>query len=544
VLVAALGIAAAIPLLFAFYTHLAWEDFLITYRFSENLARGRGLVYNPGERVLGFTSVLNGLLPALFAWVLRARDYAGPLWLFRIVSLFGLVFGSASIACVFGREPGSSRTRILIGFLFPILAALEIKSTAYAMSGQEAGLVLGFLAPAFAIAFLDWTRHRALGGVLAAGLLYSRPDAGVYLAALALASIVFARGPRRQIVAAYAQSALICAVLYLPWFLFTWGYYGSPVPHTVIAKHNVESYAQDGFGITTPIVACINALPLALCRALSPIYDMINTGPGSWPTWVHDSEFSLGLVAVLYWLVPSRDRFGRMASLVACVLLAYLDYTTVASQYCPWYFPPLAFMCLVALASAVATLAEHCAGALLRRTCAAIGFAGLAFFVGFIFVCSLGPIRFRQVVINDGELKSIGLWLKANVPPGESVYLEPLGYIGYYSQCRMLDWPGLVSPSVVEARKKIPISRGASYTWVPVADALKPDWIVARDSEAVFLSQDDYLKHHYKVMAVFDGRKAIRLLGPVLAGAPGMNLSYPETIFEVFQRVTWQPSPN
>src|SRR5437899_2242148 len=32
------------------------EDAFITYRYALNLALGHGLVYNPGERVMGFTS--------------------------------------------------------------------------------------------------------------------------------------------------------------------------------------------------------------------------------------------------------------------------------------------------------------------------------------------------------------------------------------------------------------------------------------------------------------------------------------------------------
>jgi hypothetical protein len=64
--------ALAVPVFFTLRTHLIWEDFLITYRYSENLARGIGLVYWPGERVYGFTSPLNTLLPALFAALFSA----------------------------------------------------------------------------------------------------------------------------------------------------------------------------------------------------------------------------------------------------------------------------------------------------------------------------------------------------------------------------------------------------------------------------------------------------------------------------------------
>src|ERR1700691_4148349 len=52
----ALALAASLVLFGAavkLYTGHVWEDFLITFRFSENLVLGNGLVYQPGERVCG-----------------------------------------------------------------------------------------------------------------------------------------------------------------------------------------------------------------------------------------------------------------------------------------------------------------------------------------------------------------------------------------------------------------------------------------------------------------------------------------------------------
>jgi hypothetical protein len=529
-----LALGAALPIYFAAYTHLAWEDFFITYRYSENLAHGRGLVYWPGERVYGFTSPLNTLIPALFAALFSARDYLMPLWLYRGVSLAGLLFASVSMVSVFAREKDVPRSRILIGAAFPLIAALEIKTTAFAMSGQEAGMVLLFLAPAFALAVLGWTQHRILGGILWAGLMYSRPDAFVYMAAIALAALVFTPGPRRGLALAFGQSALLCALLYLPWILFTWRYYGSPIPHTVIAKHNLVPYPHGGFHLMAVVAASFASAPSVLCRALSPIYDMLNTGAGSWPAWIHDSELALELIAVLYWLVPSRDRFGRMASLAAGVLFGYLTYTDLASQYCPWYYPPLAFLSLATLASAAATLAAWIGRGLVQLAAAGALVAGLLFFLGFIFFSSLMPIAFKQQVIDGGQRRQIGLWLKDHVARQETVYLEPLGYIGYFSQCRMEDWPGLVSPAVVEARRKIGPAAG-SFTWGPVAEILKPNWIVARGTESDIIVRSDFLSHHYELTAVFDARPSIDKLGP-LASAPGMNLSYTEALFGVYRR--------
>ncbi len=50
-------------------THSTHEDFLITLRYAENIASGRGFVYNAGEHVLGTTTPLYTLLLAIAAWI-------------------------------------------------------------------------------------------------------------------------------------------------------------------------------------------------------------------------------------------------------------------------------------------------------------------------------------------------------------------------------------------------------------------------------------------------------------------------------------------
>ena len=82
-------LAALLPvstaLVYALYTHQIWEDYLITFRHTANLVQGRGLVYQPGEHVHGFTSVLNTLLPALPYWITGSFD--ATIWCFRLCSL-------------------------------------------------------------------------------------------------------------------------------------------------------------------------------------------------------------------------------------------------------------------------------------------------------------------------------------------------------------------------------------------------------------------------------------------------------------------------
>ena len=528
-----LGVSVAIPLYFTFSTGLVWEDFLITYRYSENLAHGRGLVYMPGEHVHGFTSPLNVLLPALFAWLSGARDFALPLWLFRLVSLAGLTVAFVSVTSVLTREYAGARAALLACCLFPLIAVLEIKTTAFAMSGQEAGLVLAFLAPAFALVWLGWAEHALLGGLLWAGLMYSRPDACVYIALLGLTAFCFETTSRRQLVVALLRSGLICAVLYLPWFLFTWAYYGSPIPHTIVAKYGVQSYdaARVTFGLFAPLAAGIMKAPAVLCWALAPIYDWQDGGLGTWPRWTHDCELALELVAILYWLIPTRDRFGRMASLFTFLIFAYLVYANLAAQHAPWYFPPLAFMSLLTLVAIIAALTRRLTNVPAAYGFALLALAGVGCLMGFIFFTSLRPLRFKQDVIEWDHRRLIGLWLKNHVGPGETVYLEPLGYIGYFSERKMLDWPGLVSPEVVAARRKLPTQSG--YTWREVAEALKPSWIVARPGEAQLMEQSEFLSRNYELVKVFEVQDKIRAAGDM----PGIRMVLGEGVFGVFHRL-------
>ena len=240
----------------------------------------------------------------------------------------------------------------------------------------------------------------------------------------------------------------------------------------------------------------------------------------------------LALFAILYWLIPTRDRIGRMASLAAFLFFAYQNYVSSVAQFAPWYYPPLAFMSALAVVCAISALAQR-----LRRDGTALAFASLAVagllgYFGYIFSTSLRPLRIKQEVIDWGNRRNVGLWLREHVAPGETVYLEPLGYIGYFSQAKMLDWPGLVSPEVVAARRKL--TSPLEYTWQPTAEALKPAWIVARYEEAGLIQQSPSLSKDYELLKVFDVREQV---SPI-ADLPGMNIVLPEAMFALYHRIT------
>src|SRR5206468_10791663 len=84
-------------------------------------------------------------------------------------------------------------------------------------------------------------RHAAAAWLCLGALLWTRPDGFVIAVSLAVAALAFPTAPRRSIAIALLRAGVVAAVVYLPWLLWASWYYGSPVPHTIIAKSEVAA---------------------------------------------------------------------------------------------------------------------------------------------------------------------------------------------------------------------------------------------------------------------------------------------------------------
>ena len=78
----------------------------------------------------------------------------------------------------------------------------------------------------------------------------------------------------------------------------------------------------------------------------------------------------------------------------------------------------------------------------------------------------------------DSVHRQIGLWLGDHCPENQVVLAADIGYIGYFSRCRLLDWMGLVSPEVLPYYRK---NRPED-----VARDMKPDFIVLGEYDFLF----------------------------------------------------------
>jgi hypothetical protein len=84
--------------------------------------------------------------------------------------------------------------------------------------------------------------------------------------------------------------------------------------------------------------------------------------------------------------------------------------------------------------------------------------------------------------LEDTVRKPIGFWLRDHASRDERLALEPIGYIGYYSQLPVLDIIGLISPGVLPS-----YDPNVPNPLLDIVRRFKPDLLLLRPAEAAQL---------------------------------------------------------
>lgn len=219
------------------------DDPWIAYRYAANLARGEGLVFNPGERVEGYSSLLMVLLAAL-----PLRLGIEPDRPLRALSL-GLAALTPGLLYLFTRRTEAARRLPgapgLLTVLGALLLALSYPWAAWSVGGLETtlhALAAGAALAVFALeekarvddpecpARLRWSflllflvcLTRIEGPMVFCGVL----------AAIALRCLLERRPPRRDTLAGIGVFLLLIG----GYTLFRLAYFGSLMPNTFHAK--------------------------------------------------------------------------------------------------------------------------------------------------------------------------------------------------------------------------------------------------------------------------------------------------------------------
>lgn len=234
---------------------LLWasDDAYITFRYAENLARGHGLVYNPGERVEGYTDFLWAVFAAAVIWL--KGDPGQATIILNLVSFVGLLLLVERLGRLLRVTP------VLIGVATVLLAAN------YTMASFATACIETMFAAMLATLALERVAsgHPLAGGLAGVAAAMTHPDHGIFYAALALA-LLLDRTRRKDLLYFVAPFVAV----FVPYFLWRWSYYGDLMPNTFYAKSADKVYFEQG--IKYLLVTVVGAgfwlsAPLALLGA-------------------------------------------------------------------------------------------------------------------------------------------------------------------------------------------------------------------------------------------------------------------------------------
>lgn len=417
------------------------DDSFISFQYVKNALAGQGLVYNPGERVEGYTG---------FLWVALLTAAASIVRTVSVVDLarvLGVGFGVLTILLVCRFALNVAGRRGPLALLAGAFLAAHAGFAAWGTAGLETTL-FAFLvfAGAYAYAsFLKTGRHALLAPAIFAVASMTRPDGLLFFGLTWLHLLVMDAWQSRRLLP--SRRALLClamfGAIYLPYFGWRFAYYGYPLPNTFYAKvgSGLYQYARGLRYLSDYVVTYGAVLALAPAALL-----LLRRKREAW------RDYFLLLIAVytLYIVYVGGDGLGFNRFVVYIAPLVYL----LAQEGFGDLFGRLRVRNFHSTA-----LARAAAGGLALAAVVSVGLSAQA---------SLGPLlrpdHYRwyepqselsfpgDAAQNPYEwfdnyfvdrLATAARWFDQNAPAGAVVATTPAGAIAYYMHQPVIDMLGL-----------------------------------------------------------------------------------------------------
>ncbi|MDT3696525.1 MAG: hypothetical protein ROY99_09030 [Ignavibacterium sp.] len=434
-----------------------YEDAFITFKYSENLANGFGLVYNIGEKVYGTTT-------PFFAIILAFFKYFG---ISCIISSLVINLISESITSLFVYKYLKNYTNELISFFITLLFVFSPSNISWSIQGMETA----FFGMLIAASFFSLYKKK-----LFLAFLFAFLSAITRIDGLSVVFIIFLFSFIENKFSIF-KFFTVPFLIFIAWLIFLQIYFGNFLPNSMLAK--LILYSGHSKSMLPNLSVVLSKYFLSGYYSSALITVLFITG--------------------IYFTLKKRI---KLLPMIAWFFIYYSALIISKTQIHGWYLIPPLFVFLIVSGIGIFSIYN-----ILLKNFSRYQKLLNAFVVVFVILSSAFALKLKIEQMNF-ELSyeetvriPIGKYLNKYTPISSTVFLEPIGVIGYYSNRYIYDDSALISPIFLEINR---LTYNASSVYKKI-ELVKPDYLVLRNRDLEdFYTSTNLLKEYEKIKSFKD----------------------------------------
>ncbi len=428
------------------------DDAYISYRYGKNMMDGKGLIYNQGEYVEGYTNFLWTVITSPFTKIRSVDVSIFSAGLGLIISIINIIMMALISRQFNGKLNAYAKYLILLP---PLFLALDDSIAFWAIGGMEFPMytffILGIIYNYFRIN--EEKEHLYYLVIFQMLCTLTRPEGNMIFALTVFHMLIFRKnisGFRKVMITLVGAYALFC----LAYYGFKFFYYGQIIPNTFYAK-----------GVTDlKMNIVLGAKYLALCLG-TRLY-----------------------VFVFIFFIPFRkalkDPKQSFLIIFSAIYITYLvavggDWM-IANRFFVPILPMLYILSVLGFINAIIKIRDY-----YRSDTKALKIANILSVILSvqIFVITLSFLEYKQLIIKDNNARyemqwsMFGKWLKMNSDPATVIAVGPAGKIPYYSELYTIDMWGLNNSHIAQTDSKR-LQAGHKKFDIDYVLSLNPDYII------------------------------------------------------------------
>jgi hypothetical protein len=422
-IIIALVLASLFPLITANrYTAFLSDDSYISLTYAKNIANGHGFVFNYPPAVLGTTTPLFTMTVAGLAMIFPQMTILRIAVFLTAFCWLGIVW----VIFFFCKEWELNQWQA------GIVGLVVISSGWIGFLGMESYPFAFLLVLCLSLFF---SKHFLSTGLMAGLLFLTRGEGIIVLVVIFIIVLIQEWHKSKSIDNQWTQKLLRLslgfAIPVLPWFLYAQLTFGSFLPNTLAAK---QAQGQTGMWCTFSERLTDDWIPLWGKSFLIKGVPLVNF----W--WV---IILIGVIVALF----QKRRWLVFAGWIILYISGYILLNVSAYR---WYQLPILFVLNLFFGLGIVKIVEM----LSRHIKSLVLSFSVSVFVATLLLFALAQPTVTAMLSYQGEGKgrsytALSQWFREHTENSNSIAFVEIGYIGYYTDNRIIDLVGLNLPDIL-----------------------------------------------------------------------------------------------